>query len=346
MNTLPSRGNAHLCPVGEDLAVAAVCDQLLRKLRDSVVQVVHDHQDDGDCLTGLPRVQLQRVRPARDERGRSLGDTPGTAAAGTPCTRRERTVTGGHPGYSCSGYTLHETGEDGHWGAPRVQLQRVRPARDGRGRSLGDTPGTAAAGTPCTRRERTVTGGHPGYSCSGYALHETREDGHWETPRVQLQRVRPARDGRGRSLGDTPGTAAAGTPCTRRERTVTGGHPGYSCSGYTLHETREDGHWGTPRVQLQRVHPARDERGRSLEDTPGTAAAGTPCTRRERTVTGGHPGHSCSGYALHETGEDGHWRTPRVQLQRVHPARDERGRSLGDTMPECAYVARQGQPSE
>ena len=220
MHTLPSRGNAHLCPVGEDLAVAAVCDQLLRKLRDSVVQVVHDHQDDGDCLTGLSRVQLQRVRPARDGRGRSLG-------------------------------------------TPRVQLQRVHPARDGRGRSLGDTPGTAAAGTPCTRRERTVTGGHPGYSCSGYTLHETGEDGHWGTPRVQLQRVRPARDGRGRSLGDTPGTAAAGTPCTRRERTVTGGHPGYSCSGYALHETGEDGHWGTPRVQLQRVRPARDGRGRS-----------------------------------------------------------------------------------
>ena len=56
-------GTAHLGPVGEDLAVAAVGDQLLRELRHAVVQVVHDHQDDGDRLARDSRVQPQGVRP-------------------------------------------------------------------------------------------------------------------------------------------------------------------------------------------------------------------------------------------------------------------------------------------
>ena len=42
-----------LGPVGEDLAVAAVGDELLRELGHLLVQVVQDHVDDGSALLSL-----------------------------------------------------------------------------------------------------------------------------------------------------------------------------------------------------------------------------------------------------------------------------------------------------
>ena len=52
---------SYLSPVGEDLAIAAVRDEFMRKLRNSRVKVVHDHVHDGCCLATLGRVLIQWV---------------------------------------------------------------------------------------------------------------------------------------------------------------------------------------------------------------------------------------------------------------------------------------------
>ena len=52
-----------LGPVGEDLAIATICDQLLGELSHTGIQVVHHHVHDGCCLSGPGWVLVNRVGP-------------------------------------------------------------------------------------------------------------------------------------------------------------------------------------------------------------------------------------------------------------------------------------------
>lgn len=58
----------YLSPVGEDLSVAAVGDELLRKLSDGWVQVVEDHQHQRPGLGCLRRKVAYAVRPLKKGR--------------------------------------------------------------------------------------------------------------------------------------------------------------------------------------------------------------------------------------------------------------------------------------
>ena len=56
---------ANLNPVGEDLAIATVGNELMRVLGHPVVKVVHDHVHDGRRLYTPGWVLLDRVRPVQ-----------------------------------------------------------------------------------------------------------------------------------------------------------------------------------------------------------------------------------------------------------------------------------------
>lgn len=55
---------ANLSPVGEDLSISTIRDELVRKLGYTVVKVVHDHEHDCGCLLTLSRIVIDWVRPA------------------------------------------------------------------------------------------------------------------------------------------------------------------------------------------------------------------------------------------------------------------------------------------
>jgi len=66
------RSLTDLRPVAEDLSVAAVRDELLWKLSDTVVEVVHDHVHDGGRVSTQCRVVADRVRSAHRRQQHSL----------------------------------------------------------------------------------------------------------------------------------------------------------------------------------------------------------------------------------------------------------------------------------